>query len=318
MSAIISVIIPVYNCEKYLKRCLDSVRFQTFSDFEVIIVNDGSTDESLHICLEYQKEDPRFVVYSQANKGQAAARNKGISVAMGQWVHFVDADDAIHPQMLELLFDAAVNTDSNISMCGFTAGSEFPPAFAHRSYQNSEYENRESTEQNILDLLQCGDKKYWVVWGKLIKKEIVEQNLFVEGKIYEDNAVICKWLYYAGAFVDIRHELYFYYLNPKSTTNKTFSEKHLDRLWALDEQAAFYRQIGYSRLWETLESRYVIAAANCFRGTDRKDLKKKIRKLYRKKICTRLGIIRLAKNERIFVADTFYSGIMRFYWAIKK
>ena len=98
----ISVIVPVYNVEKYLRECLDSILVQTFTDFELILVNDGSQDSSGAICDEYAGKDKRITIIHQENQGQAAARNNAIAIAKGEWIHFVDSDDVIHPQMLEI------------------------------------------------------------------------------------------------------------------------------------------------------------------------------------------------------------------------
>ena len=104
----ISLIVPVYNTEKYLKRCLDSILAQTFSDFELILIDDGSTDSSGKICDDYAKEDNRITVFHQENKGQATARNYGLdwvyANSNSKWINLIDSDDAVHPRMLEILY----------------------------------------------------------------------------------------------------------------------------------------------------------------------------------------------------------------------
>lgn len=318
MSVSISIIIPVYNCERYLKRCLDSVCAQTFKDFEVIMVNDGSTDQSERICREYIDIDHRFHLISQTNQGQAAARNVGIQRAKGEWIHFIDADDAIHPQMLEILYDSAVRTNAGISMCGFVEGNEIPPAFFDKTVlETREILPEEASEKNMCDLLSSGDKKYWVVWGKLIRKNIIERIPFEPGRIYEDNAVICKWFYYAESFVDVQRDLYFYFQNPTGTTKSVFSEKQLDRLWAIDEQSRFFESVGYMKMRSIMDTRYVIACASCYKLADTKVIKKRIKRSFFRKLVTKKARIQLTAKERIHVLEAFCPFVMAMYWLVK-
>ena len=113
----ISIVIPVYNIEKYLKECLDSLVNQTFKDFEVICVNDGSKDKSLDILNEYAKKDSRFIVVTQENGGSGSARNNGLSRARGKYVQFLDGDDYFEPELLEKLYNLAEKYQANISVC---------------------------------------------------------------------------------------------------------------------------------------------------------------------------------------------------------
>lgn len=317
MAATISVIVPIYNCEAYLQRCLDSIRAQTFKDFEAILINDGSTDRSKEICKAYMQMDERFSLINQENQGQSAARNAGIQLTQGEWIHFVDADDAIHPQMLEILYSAVKKTGAGISMCGFIEGCDIPADFTNRIEQTERLEPCNATEDNLCDLLWRGDKKYWVVWGKLIRRDIVEHNLFEAGRIYEDNAVICKWLYDAGSIVDVQKELYFYFVNEKGTTKSSFSEKQLDRLWAIDEQASFYRSIRYERLSGIMEKRYILACASCYRIADTRSIKKQIKRLCYHKLINKRMCIHLNAKERIHIWESFHPVLMGAYWAVR-
>ena len=138
----ISVIVPVYNVEKYLCECIDSILTQTFTDFELILVDDGSQDNSGKICDEYANKDHRITVIHQENQGQASARNNALAIAKGEWVHFVDSDDLIHPQMLEILY-ATVDETTQISMCNLYKDHVYPEGFC--SYKN----NWKSTKKKV-------------------------------------------------------------------------------------------------------------------------------------------------------------------------
>lgn len=128
----VSIIIPVYNTEQYLRDCLSSVLAQTFADFEAIVVNDGSTDGSAAIIRDFAKRDNRFTIVEQQNKGLSEARNAGLKVARGQWITFVDSDDMVAPDFLQVLTDAAKEAQADIACCGkSSSGTEpklIPPA----------------------------------------------------------------------------------------------------------------------------------------------------------------------------------------------
>lgn len=116
---LISIIVPIFKVEKYLHRCLDSIKNQTFMDWECILVDDGSPDNSGIICDEYMSKDKRFRVFHQENAGVSAARNKGLDEAKGEWIGFVDSDDWIEPNMYEYLYSDAINTKSDVVICGY-------------------------------------------------------------------------------------------------------------------------------------------------------------------------------------------------------
>ena len=126
--SVISIIVPVYKVEKYLSRCIDSILSQTFKDFELILVNDGSPDNSGDICNKYAEKDKRVIVLNQANGGLSSARNAGLNWLYdnsdSQWITFVDSDDWIHPNYLEFLYNGAVNRRGKISICEFVRTNE--------------------------------------------------------------------------------------------------------------------------------------------------------------------------------------------------
>ena len=257
----ISVIVPVYNVEKYLHECVDSILAQTFTDFELILVDDGSKDNSGTICEEYAVKDKRITVIHQENQGQASARNNAIAIAKGEWIHFVDSDDLIHPQMLEILY-SAVDETTKISMCGLCKGITSPDGFYSRK---SDYSFRKCpvNEKELISMYN-DFYQYWVVWAKLIKKEIVEKFLFTSGRIYEDTAAVFKWIN-ETEFVNITNEqLYFYRLNPNSTMQIKFSLKNLDRLWALEEQMKFFDTTDLNEMKKTIYKKYALVCAEIY------------------------------------------------------
>ena len=257
---LISVIIPVYKCEKYLENCVDSILNQTFSDFEIILVDDGSPDNSGKICDTLAEKHNKITVLHQDNQGQAAARNNGVKIARGEWLHFVDADDTIHPQMLETLYNAVNKNNVKVAMCSAIQGELIPESF--NSLKEAIFQSLEMTEDNILNLCKNEKYYYWIVCGKLIHKSIYEKYPLTEGRIYEDNAIVCKWLYEAKRVTLTDAPLYFYYINTSGTTKQTLTEKQLDVLWAFKEQVDFFHSIGFEKMTEHLATCYFEISAN--------------------------------------------------------
>lgn len=200
----ISVVIPVYNTESYIADCLASIHGQTFQDFEAIIVDDGSTDGSASIAKEFTKEDPRFRIVSQENKGLSEARNAGIEVAEGDWITFVDSDDMLAPNFLQALFNAAMQTGADIACCakhffgegnlvagngmfadsgiGMPAGSEMPAGIKRCAAL--------SPAKALANALYQNDKPDYSAWNKLYATRLWKTRRFPAGKYFEDMATI--------------------------------------------------------------------------------------------------------------------------------
>ena len=216
----ISVIVPVYNVEKYLEECLDSIKNQTFNDIEVILVNDGSTDNSLEICERYCSQDPRFHLINQENKGQSIARNIGVAESRGELIVFIDSDDIVKIDLLEKLINY-ISDGIDIVECNKT--------------ENFECLNEEEKEIKIKDfesneaLYQCFNYKIsWSPVAKLYRREIVEKVPFLENLIYEDFYTGIVSLKYIHKMRKINYIGYYYRYHTSSTMNQKYSEKNLD------------------------------------------------------------------------------------------
>ena len=202
MDPLVSVIVPVYNSSKFLSICIDSILMQTYKNIEVILIDDGSTDNSGLICDKYAKMDKRVIALHQSNKGQASARNKGFRNSKGEWICFVDSDDAIHSEAIEILLDAAIRSKSLISEGAFVEVNDVPTEYEDKLQHH--YDIYPVDEQHIKDeVFNC-----WIVCGKLIKRPIIECNLFTEGRIFEDNAIILKWLLMAEQVASTKEVIY--------------------------------------------------------------------------------------------------------------
>lgn len=236
----ISVIIPVYNAEKYLDRCLQSVCDQTYKNIEIIIINDGSKDNSLQKCNEWADKDNRIKVFSKENEGQGKARNIGLDNSEGEYICFVDSDDYIHPQMLELLIKTATEFDSDLVQCKYTEvdeGQEVEPPYI-------EYDNkfinltRPESEQFL-----CYYTDDIIPWNKFFKKVLFNQRRFPEGMYYEDKHLMFRLRYYAKKIVYLDIPLYYYVQSSNSTMRNDLDDKRLKSMFRLmDELAEFCKK----------------------------------------------------------------------------
>ena len=242
----ISIIVPVYRVEAYLESCVRSILAQTFSDFELLLVDDGSPDRCPELCEELAKEDLRIKVIHQENQGQAAARNNALAYTSGEWICYVDSDDAVHPELLESLLLEARKSGARIVGCD-RVEAESPPKdfFAHRE---PSFIQIQVDEDALEELYRVDSPAYWCVWGKLIAREIVCKLQLTPGRFYEDNAIMCQWLVEAGQISVTGEPMYFYRINSSGTTKSAFSLKRTDFLWALQEQLQFYRKLKYHRM----------------------------------------------------------------------
>lgn len=247
-NTLISIIIPVYNVEKYLRVCLDSVINQSYSDYEVILVDDGSTDSSPAICDEYCSKDIRFQVIHQENMGLASARNTGIRAAKGQYLYFIDSDDCIHPDLLKIMVSAAEDYDANMVQVDLAS---VPEDFTkYNEYQIPELDNWKDycTKYDTIQSLYNLDKDdksrgkdirltTTVVWTKLYRRSAFQDFLFPEGmRMHEDQMVAHRNIVRAGGMVYINLPMYFYRQSNQSLIRKGWSPKRLTILDCYDDR----------------------------------------------------------------------------------
>ena len=217
----ISVIVPVYNVEEYLEECLESIKQQTFTDIEVILVNDGSTDGSMEICERFCQKDSRFKLINQENQGQSVARNRGVKESVGKFIMFVDSDDVINKNLLEVLLPY-MKTEVDIVECRMTRKKE-------EFYLNkpSKIVFKGNAKEAILNCIEIKEVKFCPV-TKLYRREIVEKVPFLEGYIYEDVFTGINYLKHMRKIVVVDYIGYHYRVRPNSTMTKSYTEKDLD------------------------------------------------------------------------------------------
>jgi glycosyltransferase EpsH len=221
---LVTIIIPVYNAERHVARCLDSIAAQTFSSIEVIVVDDGSTDGTPSVVESYAQKHPWFRCIRQANSGPGEARNTGIAASRSKYLSFVDADDFAAPDFVETLYRLAEESRAEIAVCSFYVllpnGLRFTYPFSTFTRRMTGVEGARKT----LSMLNLPG----VVWNKLYLRELFTENgIRFPSCYYEDAVTVCMLMLNAKAVAVTRKPLYYYLRHKQSLTGK-FSEKHVD------------------------------------------------------------------------------------------
>lgn len=256
MNPTISIVVPIYNVQNYLEDCIDSILSQSFKDFELILVDDGSTDNCLKICEKYKQLDNRIIVIHKQNEGLSSARNTGIEVACGDYISFIDSDDFIHKDMYKILYESTKKCNLDIAICNYKRVDE------HIVLHNDEIKeyNKVFKYSNIeaLNELYTNNRLiFTIVCNKLYKKNIFEDIKFDYGKSDEDEFIAHKILYKGLNIGYIDKELYFYRMRNDSITGSTFNIKRLDKLEALSNRIKFFKYINQIDLYNKSVKNYI-------------------------------------------------------------
>lgn len=224
----ISVVVPVYNVRTYLKKAVHSIINQKYTNLEILLIDDGSTDGSAKLCDELKKTDDRIIVYHKENGGLSSARNFGTKYATGDYIIFIDSDDYIHPEMLLSMYSEIKETDADVSVCGIT-----------NVYTTKEVPQCADTEikfvcdeEKFLKELLIGEKIPGSICNKLLKKEIADKLSFPEGKIYEDVFYHLDLVKIAKSYVIITKPYYYYYHRENSITTQKYNSKKMTMIEA--------------------------------------------------------------------------------------
>ena len=221
---LISVVVPVYKVEKYLEKCVKSILKQTYTNLEIILVDDGSPDKCGQLCDELAKTDDRIIVFHKENGGLSDTRNFGVERANGEYIGFVDSDDYIHESMYEELYKAIKKSGTAIVECGLT-----------RVYKNTlrpHYEGEDyflvlSKQEYLKEYLE-NKRLYGSAWCKLIHKDLAKKIKFSTGKIYEDAFYTLELLKTVDKYTLISGNYYYYYIRENSITTRPFCSKDMD------------------------------------------------------------------------------------------
>lgn len=315
----ISVIVPGFRVEAFLHRCINSILTQSFSEFELFVIDDGSPDNSGSMCDEDAIADDRTIVIHQMNGGLSAARNSGIDLAFvnaeSRWITFIDSDDWIHPMYLETLYTGTKKYSVDISVCGYESTPGYNPA----------------VDSNKLFPLKVNSEDFYitktinamVAWGKLYKKELFRDIRYPVGKLHEDEFTTYKLLFQQKWIAWIDQPLYAYFQNNTGIMQSRWNPKRLDGLEGQQEQLQFYEANGLLRIKEYAVQRYLseICSHYYLSMRDYPNVSKKLQKRLRKELHKYKDIAGLSiqDNFRIcYAAYPFETKVVSYINAIKR
>ena len=293
----ISIIIPVYNVEKYLARCLDSVILQTCEDWEAVCVNDGSTDNSLQILTDYAKKDKRIKIINQINKGVSAARNSGLDNAIGEYITFMDSDDVIHPQYLALLLENA--DQKTISMCSFVNFNDDKEL----NFNNPIICNNKVS--NSLDFYAVSADMKMPSCGKLFYKDIIGNYRFNENCFYSENALFNADVFNKNIQIkETNAPLYYYFKNPNSLVHKKSSIKKIMSVLLVAEIVG-NKFKGHKGVYKTRVLKSLSNALKYIKDCDENlnPAFEKIKELYKNKIISYKGLSLKRKLQLFLIVN---------------
>lgn len=253
----ISVIVPVYNTEKYLSRCIDSILAQSFADFQLILADNGSTDNSVRICQEYRQKDGRVSVISASGRA-GGARNAGLDIARGEYISFVDSDDCISPFYLENLLSLCEKNGKKLSVCGYALNDGLTPpaqvgvplmAYPDEIVPQRDYFLRLYTKMEIM---------YVVVWGKLYHRSLFDNLRFAEDKICEDEGIIHYIVDKIDSAAVCAQPLYFYTQRAGSVMDGRDRVQKMDIFPFLQDRADYFVSRGMNDLAGATQVKYLV------------------------------------------------------------
>lgn len=316
----ISLIVPVYQVEAYIERCIDSILRQSFTDFELILIDDGSPDQSGKICDKYAAIDSRIHVIHQENSGLSAARNAGLdwsySKSKSNWIMFIDSDDWIHPEMLQRLYNAAIELKTDVAISG---------------YKKTNGEQLKISDDELIPKIWTPERLYveengmaTVACGKLYAKSLFCTARFPRNLIHEDEFLIYKILFQNEALAVIKAPLYSYYVNPDSITQSNWTPQRMLRMQAIQGQIDYFLKLNKLEAYKMAVRRYVVAFCLQIKDLHNSSMKWSDKRKYLKKLID--GVIAALwkyrhdwefKMEDVWVYEQAFPHLMGCYWIFK-
>lgn len=255
---LVSIVVPIYNVEKYLNKCVDSIINQSYKNIEIILVNDGSKDKCPEICDKLIQEDLRIKVIHKKNGGLSDARNAGIKSANGEYILLVDSDDFIHPNMVRDLLFLALKYNADIVECGAKDVIEGEDVKWKKFTQlNEEIYNREEALAKVLDYNNCRI----VAWNKLYKSELFESIKYPVGKIHEDEFITPFLVDKCNKYINTSNSYYAYVKRENSIMTTKFDLKRMDIIEAQEKRLAYFSNKYNGKYDDAIKYHYFVACA---------------------------------------------------------
>jgi glycosyltransferase involved in cell wall biosynthesis len=262
----ISVIVPVYNVEQYLSRCLDSIINQTYRNFEVILVDDGSPDKCPEICDYYALQDNRIKVIHKENGGLADVRNEGIRASSGEFITFIDSDDFVSFRYLEVLLDGITRHNADIIIAKFQRFESKNNIKNFVIIDDWKLLSKEDVFQKYTSLNTSEAMPFISSCNKLYKRSLFDDIEYPKGFYYEDAYTSYKLLDKAKTIVVTSNQLYFYFINPKSIMGQSFNNKHLEMIDAFQQAIQYFNKKGNTEIATMLYAPLLMREIYCWWG----------------------------------------------------
>ena len=252
---LVSVIIPVYKTEKYLEKCVRSVVGQTYQNLEIILVDDGSPDRCPEICDDFAKSDKRVKVIHKENGGLSDARNKGMTISNGDYLFFIDSDDYVADNAIELLLSLSMRSNADI-VCGdyYSINENDKIIDSGIGYRNTILSSDEAIDYFLL--------RNWGAWGKLYRSEIQKSIEFPFGKIHEDEAIMLQILSKCKTIALTSEKIYFYLQRADSITSAAYSKKKMDWFYAWVKNSEYLKSVNSKSLNKCISKAWDVALYN--------------------------------------------------------
>lgn len=260
-NGMISVIVPVYNVEPYLKACVDSLLSQTYQDMEILLINDGSTDHSGDICRDLSKTSEKIQYFTQDNQGLSAARNRGIEESSGEYLCFVDSDDIVHPRYLEILYRNIIECHALVSICSFLVFEQDADLNFDKELSDKPVIKDKAELMRSLAYTGCDEKNTMIIisWNKLFSRDLFCTCRFSPGKLHEDELIIHQLVDKIPFAVVTASQLYFYRKRPGSIMDKKFflDIRHLSMIEAFRERVIICQKEVYAEIRSKMTESYL-------------------------------------------------------------
>ena len=250
----VSIIVPIYNIEGYIRECIDSILDQTYPDFELILVDDGSPDNCGRICDEYAEKDVRIKVIHKENGGLTSARNAGLSVAKGDWIMHVDGDDWIEPDMIESLIEAAKATEADLVFGDFM---KYGPYAGNHKLPTWSIDKKDSMSRYIAYMMTT-------IWGSIAKRSLYTEHCLKspDGVSYcEDFHLIVRLCHFAKKIVNVHRPFYHYRYRPTSIMSNMSRKTEADEQWVYQDTIRFFQEQGVYEEYKKVMSWRVLKGA---------------------------------------------------------
>lgn len=307
----ISIVIPVYNTDKYIERCVNSVINQSYNRFEIILIDDGGNDASAEICDSFIHLDNRIFVIHQKNIGVSTSRNHGVFFSLGKYITFLDSDDYIDHLFLGRLYKACIDNCAQIAFCDYIIDSEKGQKEIRCSSNNLLLSNDTAIQFYAESNLKNSNALFRSPWAKLIHRDIVIQHLFPPDREYaEDASCVFRWIWAARRITHINYCGYYYFQNTDGICQKPIGEYYIGNFIAEEEWISFFKKSGFTDLYKMTCRRYILDAFVAYKKSKKQMFIKILRN----------GLFRFGRGAGISIKEygyyyeTAFPVAIRLYW----